>query len=65
MCDQADAHFPVIISGVNVITENGTAMSVHLATGHDLCPVGLLCCEVTIGKSQFKHTCIVCKNLQK
>ena len=53
MCDQADAHFPVKISGVNVITENGTAMSVHLATGHDLCPVGLLFCEVTIGKSQL------------
>ena len=34
------------------------AMSVHSATYHDLCPVGLTCCEVTIGKSQFKHSFI-------
>ena len=26
----------------------GSAMSVHLGTGHHLCPVGLTCCEVTI-----------------
>ena len=37
------------------------AISVHSATGHDFCPVGLMCCEVTIGKSQFKHTFIMCK----
>ena len=30
------------------------AMSVHSVTGHDLCPVGLMCYEVTIDKSQFK-----------
>ena len=41
------------------------AMSVHSATGHDLCPVELTCCEITIGKSQFKHTFIVCKRLRK
>ena len=21
----------------------------HLATGHDLCPIGLMCCEIMIG----------------
>ena len=31
-----------------------SAMSVHSASGHDSCPVELTCCEVTIGKSQFK-----------
>ena len=40
------------------------AMLVHSATCHDLCPVGLTC-EITIGKSQFKHTFIVCKKLHK
>ena len=40
-------------------------MSVHSASGQDACPVGLTCFEVTIGKSQFKHTFIVCKILQK
>ena len=40
-------------------------MSVHSAMGHDLCPIGLACCEVTIGKSQFRHMFIVCKRLQK
>ena len=29
-------------------------MSVHLAVGHDLCSIGLTCCEVTIGKLQVK-----------
>ena len=42
-----------------------SSMSVHSATGHDLCPVGLTCCEVTIGKSQFKHIFIMCNKLQK
>ena len=41
------------------------AMSEHSATSHDLCPIGLACCEVTIGKSQFKHTFTVCKKLKK
>ena len=40
-------------------------MSVHSATGHDLCPLGLTCCEVTIGKSQFTHTFTMCKRLKK
>ena len=40
-------------------------MSVHSATGYDLCPIGLTCCEVMKGKLQVKHTFIVCKNLQK
>ena len=43
----------------------GPAMSVHSATVHDLCPVQVTCCEVTIGKSQFKHTFIWCKKLEK
>ena len=29
------------------------ALSVHSATDHDLCPVGLTCSEDTIGKLQF------------
>ena len=40
-------------------------MSVHWATGHDLCPVGLMCCEITIDNSQLKNTFIECKKLQK
>ena len=39
------------------------AISVHSATGHDLCHVALICCEITIGKSHFKHTFIVCTKL--
>ena len=39
------------------------AMLVHSATDHDLCPVGLMCCEITISTSQFKHTFIVCRKL--
>ena len=42
-----------------------SAMSVNSATGHELCPVGLMCCDVTTGKSQFKHTLILCKKIQK
>ena len=30
--------------------------------GHDICPIGLPCCEVYIGKSQFRHNFIVSKN---
>ena len=41
------------------------AMSVHSATGHDLCLAGLTSCKVTVGKLQFKHTFIVCKKVQK
>ena len=40
-----------------------SAMSVHSATGHEFCAVGLKCYGVTIGKSQFRHTFIVCKRL--
>ena len=42
-----------------------STMSVHSATPHDICPIGLTCCEVTIWKSHFKHTFIVCTKLQK
>ena len=38
-------------------------MSIYSATGHDSCLVRLMHCEVTIGKSQFKHSLIVCKTL--
>ena len=41
------------------------SLSVHSSTGHDLCPIGLTCCEDRIGKSQFRHTFIVCKKFQK
>ena len=41
------------------IIENGTCHAVYSATGNDLYPVGLTCCEVTIGKLQSKHTFIV------
>ena len=41
------------------------ATSVQSATSHDLCPVGIMCCEVTLHKSQFQHTFIVCKKLLK
>ena len=40
-------------------------MPIHLATGHDLCPMGLTCCEVTVGKLHFRHTLIVWKKLEK
>ena len=40
-------------------------MSVHSALVYTLCPVELTCCEVTIGKSQLKHTFIVCKKIKK
>ena len=39
------------------------ALSVHSATGCDLCPVGLTC-EATIGKLQFKHTFIAYENIK-
>ena len=42
-----------------------SAMSVHIATGNDFCPIGLICCVVTTDKLQFRHTFIVCKKLQK
>ena len=42
-----------------------SAMSVHAAMGHALCSIGLTCCRGTIGKSQFSHTFILCKKLQK
>ena len=42
-----------------------SAMSVHLTTGHDLCSIGLACCEVMIGKTQFINLFNVCKRLQK
>ena len=42
-----------------------SSMSVHSGTGCNLYPVGLVCCEVTIGKLQFRHTFFVCKKLQK
>ena len=42
-----------------------STMSVHSTTGYDLNLVGLICCGDTIGKSQFKHTFIMCKKLQK
>ena len=41
-----------------------SVISVQLAMGHDLCPIGLMCCDVTIHKSQFRYTFIVCKKLQ-
>ena len=39
--------------------------SVHSDTCHDLCPIGVTYCEVTMGKSQFRHSFIVCKLLQE
>ena len=41
------------------------AMSVHSATGHASYLIGLTCCDITIVKSNFKHTFGVCKWLQK
>ena len=38
-------------------------MAVHSVTGFDLYPVGLMCCEIIIGKSQMKYTFIVSKKL--
>ena len=40
-------------------------MPVHSAIGADLCPIGLMFCEVTIGKLQLKHTLINCKQIQE
>ena len=42
-----------------------SALSVHLASSHDLCPIGLTCCEVTISKLQLRYTFIVCNELQE
>ena len=41
-----------------------SAMLVQSATGHDVCLIGLTSCKLTIGKSQFRHTFIMCKKLQ-
>ena len=41
-----------------------SVISAVSATGHDLCPIGLMCCEVTIAKSQFRHTFITFRKLQ-
>ena len=41
------------------------SMSVHSATGHDLCLKGLTYCKVTRGKSKLRHTFIMYKKLQK
>ena len=38
-------------------------MSVHSANGHDLCPIGMMCCEITIGTFPLKHTFIVWKKV--
>ena len=90
ICDQANANFPVKISGINFVAlyDTGTNLScisyacymnlkgppslkmlsgmlVHSAVGHGICFIGLTCCKVTIGKSQFRHTFIVCMKLQK
>ena len=46
-------------------TKKISAMPVHSAMGHDLCSISLTCCAVTIDKSQFRHTFITCKRLQK
>ena len=40
-------------------------MSVLSSTGHDLYPVGLMFCEVTTSKSQFKHNFIMYMELKK
>ena len=40
-----------------------SAMSVHSATGHDLHPIGLTCCEITIGRSQIKNISIMCNKI--
>ena len=42
-----------------------SAMSIHSGMGHVLCPIGLTCCEGTMGKSQFRHTFIVCTKLHE
>ena len=40
-----------------------SALAENSATGHDLCFMGLMCCIK--GKTQFRHTFIICKKLQK
>ena len=40
-------------------------MSVHSATGHNLCLVGLMCCEATTVKLEFKYTFIMCRKSQR
>ena len=42
-----------------------SAMSVHSVPGHYLCPIGVTCCEVTIGKSHFGISLSCGKTLQK
>ena len=41
-----------------------SGMSVHSATGCDLCPEGLTCYEVIVGRLQLRHTFTMCKKLQ-
>ena len=40
------------------------AMYVHLATGYELCPIGLTC-GIMLGNLQFRNTFIVYKTSQK
>ena len=47
------------------ILENFTFYIITSTSGHDLCPIGLTCCEITIGKFQFQHSFIVCKMSEK
>ena len=40
-------------------------LSLQSATGHDLSPMGLIHSGIILSNTQFVHTFIVCKNLQK
>ena len=41
------------------LLQNVPSMSVHSATGHDLCAIGLPFCGIMLGNLQFRHTFIV------
>ena len=45
--------------------QNIHALFEHSSMGHNLCPMGLIHCGVMPGNSQFRHSFIVCKNIQK
>ena len=41
--------------------QNVHVLSAHSATGHDLCPMGIMHCKIVLGDTLFMHTFIVWK----
>ena len=49
----------------HILCEIFNAPSVHSATGHDLCPMGLIHCGIVLAHTQFMHIFIVFKMYRK